>query len=105
MTKTELELERKKQLDDIMHKADISRAFMADPRHKEFVAMVDSVIAMKREIYDVLGDTVQSNDEYLRRSLVISTEIKTLKWLLYSPQRFIATQTRILEKEKEKKNA
>lgn len=99
-SKNKREIERAKLVADIRKKAEISRKFINDKRHAEFRGLLEAAIEFKRNQYEALGESAQSNDEVIRRSLVLSTEIKVIKWILTTPHKFIAAEEKIEEGEK-----
>lgn len=97
--KNQKEIERRELIADLKKKAEISRRFINDKRHNEYKELLEQAVAYKRGLYENLGDSVKTNDELIRMSLVLSTEIKTIQWILSSPHRFIQAEEKIKESE------
>jgi len=98
--KRDRDIERQKLIADITHKAAISRKFINDKRHKDYKSLLETAIAYKRDSYEGLADSVKDNDELIRKSLIICTEIRTLQWILNTPEKFIDMENKLKEQEK-----
>jgi len=90
--KSRKEVEQAKWVADIRHKAEVSRRFINDKRHEDYKALMDMAVAYKRSQLETLAETVKSDDELRRQVLIISTEIKTINWILNTPEKFIKAE-------------
>lgn len=98
--KLERDIEKQRLVADIKRKAQICRKFITDKRHAEFKDLIETAIIYKRAEYETLADSVKDNDEMIRKSIVLCTEIKTLQWVLKTPEKFINAENKIIEQEK-----
>lgn len=89
------DIEQKELEADVKKKAEISRRFINDKRHAEFKALIELAVKVKQSQYETLGETVKDNDELLRKGLILTTEIKTLNWILYTPDKFIEIEAKM----------
>jgi hypothetical protein len=104
MNRSEKIKERKKQVEhqkDIQAKeeialfrkrAEICRRLINDKRHVEFKLGIEARIEEYRREYENLGDSVKDNDELLRKSLILTTQIKALQWVLYEPYKIVGIE-------------
>lgn len=110
MKRREQELKVKRALaekqlkDEILRKATISRRLLSDKRHKEYKEFWEDIIKGLQIKYQELGESVTSNEEFIRQGLILTTKIQTILWILNTPEKFIEIETKIKESE-ELKNA
>lgn len=88
-------IEQKELEADVKKKAEIGRRFVNDKRHADFKALIELAVSVKRAQYETLGETVKDNDELLRKGLILTTEIKTLNWILNTPEKFIEIEAKM----------
>jgi hypothetical protein len=92
-----LQIERENLIADIKKKAAISRRFINDKRHADYKAFLEFAIQAKQSELETLGDSVSSTDEFVKKGLVLTTEIKTIRWILSRPEKMIEFESKITE--------
>ena len=100
LLKRDREIEKQKLKADLEFKAAISRKFINDKRHADYKELLETAIAFKRQAYEGLADSVKDNDEMIRKSLILCTEIRTIQWILNTPEKFIDMENKLKEQER-----
>lgn len=93
--------EQKALNSDYIEKAKICRKFVNDKRHAEFKALFDDALfnLKFKQLLD-LPKTAKDNDEYLRRSISLISEMSLIKYIFSTPEMFFQTESKIKENEK-----
>lgn len=94
------EMEQKKFEADIKKKAEICRKFVNDKKYADFKELFTSLIKQKQEEMSSLPFSAKTNDEILRRSLIIQTEINTIVKIFETPQQFFDMEKEIKGEDK-----
>lgn len=97
----EKETRRKEFEADILKKAGICRKFVNDKRYADFKQLFNEILVnRKRMELENLPLSCKDNDQYLRQSLVLNTEIRIVREIFQTPERFFKAEEKINKGEK-----